>query len=177
MRRPFARSGSVPAEVLERAGLARGDRVLARAPTADGAWLLGTRDALVIVAGQAVRVPWERVETADWNRNEERLRVSEVGEFGQVRPVHVFSVPDPGPLLAMIRERVTASVLLQRRVTVADKQGLLVIARRSPRGRGEISWAYELDSGLDPADPAVQIAAQDGLRSAQEELGLGGEPI
>ena len=33
-------------------------------------------------------------------------------------------------------------------------------------------WAYELDAGLDPADPAVRTAAEAGVRSAAEELGL-----
>ena len=65
----------------------------------------------------------ERVETADWDRDEERLRVAEVGEFGHVRPVHTFTVTDPGRLLQMVRERVTASVLVQRRVTVEGRTG------------------------------------------------------
>jgi hypothetical protein len=167
----------VPAEVLERSGL-RGSRVLARASTDEGSWLLGTRDELVIVEPlETLRVPWERVEAADWDRDLERLRVSEVGEFGRPRPVHVFTVPDPGLLLQLVRERVTASVLLQRRVVVSGRSGLLVIARRPPRGRGAITWAYELDAGVDPDDPAVQQAAAAGLRAAQDELGGEEQPI
>ena len=90
MRAPFPRAAKVPADVLARAGLPRGDKVLAHTQAADGSWLLGTRDALVLVPGDAaaasVRLPWEQVETADWDRDEERLRVAEVGEFG--RPAH-----------------------------------------------------------------------------------------
>ena len=71
-----------------------------------------------MVGERVERIAWEQVETADWNREEERLVVSEVGEFGQVRPVHELAITDPGRLLQMIRERVTASVLLQRRVTL-----------------------------------------------------------
>jgi hypothetical protein len=178
VRRLLGRGTAVPAEVLARAGLSRGERVLARASTTDGSWLLGTRDALVVVdhTSSALRVPWERVETADWVRDAEQLRVTEVGEFGDPRPVHVFSVADPGRLLQMIRERVTASVLLQRRVVVSGRGGLLVIARRPPRGRGEVSWAWEFDAGVDPDDPVVQELAAQGLRAAQEELGAGPGP-
>jgi hypothetical protein len=173
VRRLFERGAAVPREVLQRARLERGERVLARASSEDGTWLLGTRDALVVVeAADTVRVPWEQVETADWDRDEGRLRVVEVGEFGQPRPVHTFAVPEPGVLLPMVRERVTASVLLTRRVPVSGRNGLLVIARRPPRGTGEITWAYELDPCLDPDDPAVQSAAAEGLRAAQAELGL-----
>ncbi len=120
-----------------------------------------------------LRLPWERVETADWDREESRLRVVEVGEFGQVRPVHTHEVADPGLLLPMVRERVTASVVLQRRVLVTGKRGLTVVARRAPHGRGDLVWTVDLDPGLDPDDPLVALAAEDGVRDAQDELGPG----
>ncbi len=72
----------------------------------------------------------------------------------------------------MVRERVTASVVLQRRVTVRGAQGLFVVARRAPNGDSAITWAYELDAGLDPDDPEVRRLADLGLRAAAEELGL-----
>ena len=71
----------------------------------------------------------------------------------------------------MVRERVTASVLLQRRVLVSGRRGLTVIARRPPRGPGAITWAYDFDPGVDPSDPVVAQAAEEGLRAAKEELG------
>ena len=219
MRNPLRRHDPVPPDVLARAGLTRGERVLARTTSVDGSWLLGTRDALVLVpadprvveqsrvveerarsrvveeradprvveerAGErlettpaaVVRIPWERVETADWNRDEERLRVTEVADFGHPRPVHELALSEPGPLLAMIRERVTASVLLQRRVPVQGRLGLTVLARRPPRGTGEVVWAYDLDPGLDPEDPAVRAAAEGAVRAAQDELGPGQQPM
>ncbi len=164
--------------MVRRAALPRGSRVLASASSHDGTWLLGTRDALVVVeAAETMSIPWERVETAEWDRDEDRLRVSEVGEFGRIRPVHVFTVSEPGRLLQLVRERVTASVLLQRRVVTGSGRGLLVIARRPPRGTGEITWAYELDAGVDPDDPAVARVAEEGLRAAQAELGAGEQGI
>lgn len=178
MRRPFARRTRLPAEVLRRAALPRGVRVLAWASSDDGPWLLGTRDALVLVdTDETLSIPWERVEAADWERDEDLLRITEVGEFGRSRPVHAFIVPDPGHLLPLVRERVTASVLLQRRVVTGRGRGVLVIARRPPRGSGEITWAFEFDAGVDPEDPAVARAAEEGLRAAQDELGEGGRRI
>jgi hypothetical protein len=185
MRPPFRRGVRVPDEVLARTPLDRGERVLAGAAAADGSWLLGTRDALLLVPAsqsvepappvepvETVRVPWEQVQHVDWDRDSARLRVLEVGEYGRVRPEHHYRVEDPGLLLELVRERVTASVVLQRRVTVADKRGLNVIARRPPRGSGEVTWAYEFDEGVDPEDPAVQELAERGLATAAEELGL-----
>jgi hypothetical protein len=173
----------VPAGVVARAGLGRDDKVLAHTEAADGTWLLGTRFGLVIVrpSGSVERsssvepaetIPWEQVEAADWNRDEERLRVAEVGEFGQPRPTHEFTLADPGRLLQLLRERVTASVLLQRRVTLpGSRSGFTVVGRRSPHRDGEISWAVEYDVDVDPADPRVAAAAEAGLRAAQDEVG------
>ena len=42
-------------------------------------------------------IAWERVETADWDRDTSRLRVSEVADFGSERPVHVLTLAAPGP--------------------------------------------------------------------------------
>ncbi len=174
MRNPFTRAAGPPADVVARAGLARGTKVLAGAGAEDGTWLLGTVAALVVVppARPAETIPWERVENADWDRDDERLRVIEVGDFGEVRPVHVFALAEPGRLLALVRERVTASVVLQRRTVVSGRRGFSVVARRSPTGAGDIAWAYEFDPGVDPDDPDVRRLAEAGLRAAAEELGL-----
>ncbi len=172
MRAPFRRVAPPPADVLSRAGLARGDKVLAHTVTTDGTWLLGTRDELLVVGERVDRIAWEQVETADWDRDEERLRVAEVGEFGRPRTVHEVRIADPGRLLQLVRERVTASVLLQRRISLpGSRKGLMVVARRSPHRGGEISWAVEYDVGVDPADPAVEQAAEAALRGAREEVG------
>jgi hypothetical protein len=174
MRRLFPKGPSAPAEVVARAGLDRSEKVLAAAEARDGTWLLGSRDALVLVrsSGPVTRIPWQGVESADWSRDDDRLRVAEVGEFGRRRPEHEFALDDPGLLLPLLRERVTASVVLQRRVSVEGKRGLSVVARRAPTGGGPIVWAYELDPGVDPDDPEVRRLADAGLRAAAEELGL-----
>ena len=174
MRNPFTRTVPVPADVVARAGLPRGDRVLAGAEADDGTWLLGTRDALVVLAvDDAPRsLPWERVETADWDRDLDRLRVVEVAVFGQVRPVHELTVPRPGLLLQLIRERVTASVLLVRHVPLEGRRGVRVIARRPPAGDRALRWVYEYDPGIDPDDPTVRLAAETALAAAQDEVGL-----
>ena len=173
--RLFARDAAPPADVITRAGLPAGERVLAATRARDGRWLLATRRRLVIVPSGVVEpaetIGWEQVEAADWSRDEDRLRVSQVGEYGERRPVHEFVLDDPGRLLPFLRERVTASVVLQRRVVVRETQGLFVVARRVP-DTGEITWAYELDPGVDPDDPEVRRLAELGLQAAAEELGL-----
>lgn len=147
--------------------VAAGEKVLAWASTADGV-VAGTRAALYLPGGR--RIPWEQVESADWDRDSETLRVSEVGTWGQPRPRHSFALGEPTRLLQLLRERVTASVVLQRHVPIRGKRGVRVIARRAPVGEREVTWLFEYDEGIDPDDPFVAHAAQEALTAAREEI-------
>ena len=117
-------------------------------------------------------LPWEQVLRADWDEETETLQVERVEDYGQPMTPYSFVLPQPGSLLALVRERVTASVVLQRRVDLARRRGFTVIGRRAPAGGGEVTWAYEFDRGVDPQDPAVMAVADQALRDAQESLGL-----
>ncbi|GAA2155875.1 hypothetical protein GCM10009844_43560 [Nocardioides koreensis] len=148
-----------------------GERVLAWAEAAEGV-VAGTRDALYLrVSSVDTRIAWELVEAADWDRDTSVLRVSEVGTWGVRRPEHRLTLEEPGRLLELVRERVTASVVLQRHVPLRGRRGLRVIARRAPRGDQPLTWLFEYDAGIDPADPEVQRAAREALAAAQEEVG------
>jgi hypothetical protein len=167
----FAKGGGVPAEVLGRADLRRGEKVLAAAPAADGSWLLGTRGSLVLVLPSGVEhLPWEQVEDAAWDKDGSRLRITGVGSYGEPRPSYTFVMEDPALLLQLVRERVTASIVLQRRVPVLRDLGLTVIGRRSPVG-GPVNWMHAYDPGLDPNDPEVAAVADAALAQAQSEVG------
>jgi hypothetical protein len=169
IRRP-----SVPRDVAARVD----GRPLAFAEAVDGSWLVGTRDVLFVVSHPgsaspvATRIPWEQVEGADWDREGSRLRVTEIGRYGEPRPSYVFMLPEaePASLLQLIRERVTASVVLQRGMLVDGKRGLKVVGRRSPSG-GPITWMHEYDDGVDPDDPVVAEAAEALLRDARADVG------
>jgi hypothetical protein len=122
-------------------------------------------------------VPWEQVQAADWDRDDGLLRVSEVGTWGEQRPEHVLAIPDAEAkdadrLLQLVRERVTASVLLSRHVPVTGRRGVRIVARRAPSGRSGITWIYEYDAGVDPDDPFVRAAAESALSAAQADVGI-----
>ena len=164
-------SRGVPDDVLGRARLPRGEKVLASAESVDGTWLLGTRVRLVVVdSSEVVSIPWERVEDAGWDQDDSLLRITGIGEYGQPRPSYSLTMQDPSHLLQLLRERVTASIVLQRRVPVRGSLGLVVIGRRSPVG-GPVSWMHAYDAGLDPDDPEVVAVADLALTQAQGEVG------
>ncbi|RNL78892.1 hypothetical protein [Nocardioides marmorisolisilvae] len=165
----FHRADRAPALVVDRAGLGRREKVLAFVNDGDR-WLLGTRLALVLVGEDTVRLPWETVQAADWDQDESRLKVSEVGEYGRPRASYEFTLENPALLLQLIRERVTASVVVQRGFLVSGKRGFKVIGRRSPDG-GPITWMHEYDAGIDPDEPDVVRAAAEALAQARADVG------
>lgn len=150
------------------------ERALAAAISEDGSWVVGTRDGLHVVGEHRRTWPWEQVLRADWDEESRLLDVVPVGDYG--RPVErgSFVLERSAPvadLLTLIRERVSASVVLQRAVAVTGKRGFRLFARRPPRG-GAISWAFELDPGVDPDDPVVRRAMDDALAEAQTSVGV-----
>ena len=160
-----------------------GERVLAWCHDSDGRVVAGTRDAFYLPRVPAsspvgpvetLRLPWEQVEDADWDADASVLRLSEVGTWGAPRPVHRLTLVEPTLLLQLVRERVTSTVVLQRHVPIKGRRGLRVIARRAPGGDRAVSWVYEFDEGVDPADPAVRAAAEAALAQAQDEVGVAG---
>ena len=157
--------------------VAAGEKLLAWAEADAGALVAGTRDALYVAqcgAGSAdTRIPWEQVEAADWDKDTAVLRVTEVGSWGERRAEHRFTIAEPGRLLELVRERVTASVVLQRHVALQGRRGVRVIARRAPRGDRPLQWVYEYDEGIDPEDPFVQHAAEEALAAARDEVDPG----
>jgi hypothetical protein len=154
--------------------VAAGERLLAWVPVSDGGWVAGTRDALYV---PDARVSWEQVQAADWDQEEGRLVVTEVGTWGEPRPRHELTIPDSATkdadrLLQLVRERVTASVLLSRHVRVTGRRGVRVVARRAPSGGSVVRWLYEYDEGIDPDDPVVRAAAETALARAKDDVGL-----
>ena len=149
--------------------VAPGERVLAWTTTADGTVIGATRDAIYLPG----RLPWERVEAAGWDSETSMFRVREVGSWGEPQHEYAFAIEESRRLLQLVRERVTASVVLQRHVPVNGRRGVRVIARRAPGRHEETSWAYEFDEGVDPADPEVRRLAAEAMVIAREELGAG----
>lgn len=166
-----------------RGAVDRGERVLAWTEAVDGTTLVVTRPALVLVpaspAAPAVRLPWETVHRAEWDQETATLTVERVEDYGRPVSRHVLELTSPGAVLDVVRERVTASVVLQRRVELGRRRGFTVIARRPPSERSVpgaappgLRWAFQFDPGVDPDDPDVAAVADQALREAQESLGL-----
>lgn len=144
--------------------VAPGERVLASAPMAGGGLVAGTRDALYV---DGLRLPWEQVQAAAWDRESGILTVTEAGSTHAVRRI---PVDNPVRLLQLVRERVTASLVLQRVISLPTGTARIV-ARRAGGGERAVTWTVEYDDLADPHDPAVMALVRAALVSARDDVG------
>ncbi len=92
-------------------------------------------------------------------------------DYGERVVPTAYQIEEPGALVALVRERVDASIVLQRKIPVTGKRGFTVVARRSPSGDGDLTWSFEFDPGIDPEDAVVATSADCALEEAKESLG------
>jgi hypothetical protein len=163
----------MPKETARRLPLEQGESALATSADRDGRWYVGTARALLVPEGDGWRrVPWETVERATWDRDSEQLIVIGTADFGQQQPAYRTALPDPERLLQLIRERVTASIVIKVFEPVEGKRGITVSGRRSPHSDDEPVWSVLVDPGLDERSPRVREAAERAVTAAQSELGM-----
>ena len=149
-----------------------GEHPLAWAGDGGDRWYVGTHLALHICAeGECRRLPWEAVERAEWDRDSEHLEVVELADFGTLRPTHRAALREPERLLQLVRERITASVVMSHFVAVEGRLGITVVGRRAPHSDGPLLWSVVVDRHLDETSPLVTAAAEEGLAHARAEVG------
>jgi hypothetical protein len=150
--------------------------ILAAVQLADEHWVAGTRAAVYLPtdAPDAVRrVGWEKIERAGWDSEASVLTIFETTDFGTPLRTTELKVDDPGRFGQLLRERVDASIVVQRHVRLAGKRGVRIVGRRNPAGTdAAVTWNFVLDKGLEPDQPGVLDAAEAALKQVRDEFGI-----
>ena len=118
-------------------------------------------------AGEPARLPYEQVASASWDEP-----VLDVVTVGPRRRRFVLELDEPGRVPVIVRDRVTASIVVSERVPLVGTLGARVTARRAPAGDPEVTWNVVFDAGLDPADPALRAAADAAIETLRAATGL-----
>ncbi|MCA5894938.1 hypothetical protein LEP48_16520 [Isoptericola sp. NEAU-Y5] len=147
------RRPSLPDDVRRTLPLARGERVLAAAELADGAWTVATTTALAVVTDASVRLhrPWSDVDHAAYDPERSVLTVEWVDATGDT-PLELVDA-ERTSFTQAFRERVQWSVVLAETVAVPGGGQVKVAVRRSAGG-ALFSQAIA-GPGVDLDDPAV----------------------
>jgi hypothetical protein len=124
-------------------------RILAWARGQD-AFVVGSPAVLSVGGGSADsevaewrHVGWHEIEHGGWNAESRSLSWSLYGgRRGRVE------LAEPARLPELFRERVAASIAVERFVPIRGERGVIVTARRDLGGGGTLSWHSTLTRGL-----------------------------
>nr|WP_202885640.1 hypothetical protein [Kribbella sandramycini] len=161
----------------------RKESILAAVQLTDGNWVAGTREAVYLPADDVAadkpsadrvrRVGWEQIERAGWDSEASVLHVYETTDFGTPLRATDLKLDDPGRFGQLLRERVDASIVVQRHVLLAGKRGVRIVGRRNPAATdAPITWNFVLDKGLEPTQPGLLDRAEAALAAVRDEFGV-----
>ncbi|WP_433375743.1 hypothetical protein [Streptosporangium sp. CA-115845] len=147
----------LPAEI--RGTVDPGDRVLTYAE-GPGGYVIAADRALYL-GGE--RLPWFQVDRGAWD--EEGLTV--VTTDGRS---YRALLPEPGRIPEAVRERVTASIVVNHYVPLDARGGVRLVARRADADR--LVWEFVFDAGLDPDDAGLRALAEQALEETRRSFGV-----
>ncbi|WP_113704948.1 hypothetical protein [Nonomuraea lactucae] len=151
----------LPAGVRKSLITERGERVLTFSAS-DGGYVVATNLALFLSDG--TRVPYETIDKATWDEEGLRLITTD-GERRRER------LPEPRLLPETVRERVNATIVVNKHVTLPGRGGVRLVARRRPGGE-MLGWTLVFDDGLDPEDPGLRALAEQALEGVRRSMGV-----
>ena len=105
------------------------------------------------------------------------MHIYETTAFGTPLRATELKVDDPGRFGQLLRERVDASIVVQRHVPLAGKRGVRIVGRRNPADTdAAVAWNFVLDKGLEPDQPGVSSTpprrpSQRSARSSESDAG------
>jgi hypothetical protein len=142
-------------------------RILAWAAS-PGGFVIGSPAALSWEGEEGwTHVGWHEIERGGWNTETATLSWTlHGGRRGSV------TLDQPGRLPELFRERIAATIALERFVPVAGDRGIIVTARRDLADDGAISWHSSLTRGLTWHSEGVQAAADRAMAELRSEYDL-----
>ena len=84
---------------------------------------------------------------------------------------HRVELREPRLLPETVRERVNATIVVNKHVDLPGRGGVRLVARRPPGGE-VLGWTLVFDDGLDPDDPGVRAQAEQALEGVRRSMGV-----
>lgn len=150
--------------------LGRHEKALAAARTPTG-WVVATTTALWLPERSGmVRLGWETIENASWDRDAAALSVRQAALLGGRPRRWSVRMDDERDLLLVIKERVRSTLVTTRRVGLASGGQATVVARKPPES-DELTWSVSLGEGVDLDDERTRSEIESALAALRADLG------
>lgn len=167
--KPRWRRDKVPDEVKQALVLQPGERVMSVCRS-DGACFLAATDRALyrVTPPTSQRLRWDLIDHAAWQPPLLVLQVRD-GDDDTLTAL-TWQADQDGDLPAVVRDRVTSSILVNSRIAVPGGTAR-VVARRNA-DTGQLQWRLVFGAGVDANDPQVQQATEAELVDLRSRLGL-----
>lgn len=103
---------------------------------------------------------WHEIQRGGWNAERRELNWIEIADPDEIARRRTLPLTEPGRMPELFRERVAATIAVERFVPIAGERGVIVTARRDLSRDGSISWRSSLTRGLSWQTEGVREAAE-----------------
>jgi len=150
----------------------RPTRILAWARTETG-FCIGSPSALSYGDQFGWRhLGWHEIERGGWDAATGELRWTELSAPGDPPTTGAVALTEPGRLPELFRERVSATIAVEKFVALAGSRGVVITARRDLAAAGAITWHATLTRGLTWQTDGVRAAVDQAMAELRREYDL-----
>ena len=175
----WSRSRGLPRAVYEswRSSLAaqpgRPARILAWARTSTG-YCIASPTTLSYGDEEGWKhVGWHEIERGGWNAELRKLSWVLHAAPGKPSPRGSLELVEPGRLPELFRERISATIAIERFVPLVGERGVTITARRDLGGTGTVAWHGTLTRGLSWETDGVRAAVDQAMEELRTEYDVG----
>lgn len=175
----WSRSRGLPRKTYDswRSSLAvqpsRPPRILAWAPTPAGFCIASLATFSYGSEPGWEHLGWHEIERGGWNAELQKLTWVRYAAPGEAPARGSLELTEPGRLPELFRERVSATIAVERFVPLAGERGVIIAARRDLGGSGAVAWHGTLTRGLSWQTAGVQAAVDQAMEQVRAEYDVG----
>jgi hypothetical protein len=175
----WSRSRGLPRAVYDswRSSLAaqpdRPARILAWAKTSTGYCIASLTTLSYGDEGGWTHIGWHEIERGGWNAELRKLSWVLHAAPGKPSPRGSLELLEPGRLPELFRERISATIAIERFVPLRGERGVTISARRDLGASGTVVWHSTLTRGLSWETDGVRAAVDQAMEQLRTEYDLG----
>lgn len=117
-------------------------------------------------------IGWHEIERGGWNAELRRLSWVLYGAPAEAATRRSLDLTEPGRLPELFRERVLASIAVEKFVPLSGERGVTITARRDLGRSGAVSWHGTLTRGLSWHTAGVPAAVDQAMEQVRAEYEL-----
>jgi hypothetical protein len=175
----WSRSRGLPRAVYDpwRSSLAaqpdRPVRILAWAKTSTGYCIASLTALSYGDEGGWTHIGWHEIERGGWNAELRKLSWVLHAAPGKPSPRGSLELLEPGRLPELFRERISATIAIERFVPLLGERGVTISARRDLGASRTVAWHSTLTRGLSWETDGVRAAVDQAMEQLRTEYDLG----